>query len=60
MTYRLVTCRDIPEGSRRFVALDEKGLPYPGVEIDAVRYDADGWRLHVPTPMPDHHKEREA
>ena len=58
MTYRMFTVREIPESARRFVALDDEGLPYPGVEIDGVRYDAEGWRCHINISMPDHHKEQ--
>ena len=60
MTYRLITFRDIPENARHFIAINEQGLFYRGVEIGGVRYDADFWRLRSDTPMPDHHKEREA
>ena len=58
MTYKLFTVREIPEDARRFIALDDEGLPYQGVEIDGVRYDAEFWRVHDGSPMPYHHKER--
>ncbi len=60
MTFAVYNFRDPPTDARRFVALDDAGLPYPGIEIGGVRYDLDAWRAYLDTPMPEHHKEREA
>ena len=59
MSFTIFNMRDIPADARQFVAIDSNGLPYPGVEIDGVRYDRDAWRCRQSVPMPQHHTERE-
>ena len=62
MTFQIKTfrLREIPPSARRFVVLDDDGLPYRAVEIDGKNYDEEGWRSHIDTEIPASQKERVA